>query len=427
MTVYWRHWVGCALALSLGMATPSWAVGTVSGNAFISYTESWIEKDSILNPSNRGAEIPRSLLMTEVRPEIQLAVLDGLDFVIRSRHWGWYQDVSTESPAERQQRVDGQSDLSDAFISWSPTDSAMLTLGLQNYQWGPAEILSPSNIFYHFNDEQRSFFYKEKGRFLTRLNWIPRPDVAVILMYEPTDNRQQNWVAHRKFSPQSALKIEKQFENPSNSMALILGEVEGLSRYVAEHFSWSLFEGYSLYGDFRHQENQTHFRPISSTGSFLEMTDDQSRVGGAGSWSTLGVVGFRFEGRVDFRQELIYNQAGADQEEWTRLRQSITTISPFLADNLAAFSRPGLELRSRSYSYTSLRIPDLGRKGDVSVAARWLASLVESSSALQLNYEHNLSDELVFSAEITSFLGDRKTEFTLLKSGQASLGARYSF
>ncbi|HRO66885.1 MAG TPA: hypothetical protein PL182_04915, partial [Pseudobdellovibrionaceae bacterium] len=244
----------------------------VIGNIFVSYTGSDVVEDSAMNPGNRGAESPDSLLTMEVRPEFHYYTESRLDFVLRSRHLGSYDETRFFNPDERETGVEGTSDLSDAFIGWGATDTLSTTIGLQNYQWGPAEIASPSNVFFHFNNDQRSYYYKEKGRVLARVNWTPRPDWSFILIYEPTDNRQAGWVHDREFKPQSAFKIEKQFENPANSAALIVGKMEGLSDYVGEHFNWSPVEGYGVYADLRHQQNETHYKPMPALGGFVELT-----------------------------------------------------------------------------------------------------------------------------------------------------------
>ncbi|MBX3041335.1 MAG: hypothetical protein KF789_11570 [Bdellovibrionaceae bacterium] len=394
------------------------------GNIFVSYTGSGVVDDSAANPGNRGAAVPDSLLIMEIRPEFHYRTESSLEFVLRSRHLGSYHETRLAGPDEHRSGVDGDSDLSDAFLGWGVTDTLSTTIGLQNYQWGPAEIASPSNVFFHFNNDQRSYYYKEKGRVLARVNWTPRPDWSFILIYEPMDNRQPNWVYDREFKPQSAFKIEKQFENPANSVALVAGNMEGRSDYVGEHFNWSPVEGYSLYADLRHQRNETHYKPVAALGNFVHLTDTQAAEG---NWATLAVVGFRFEGRTDFRQEFIYNQSGYDKDQWTQVNRSVTELSPYLLSNLSAFSQPGLELRSRSYSYTSIRIPDLGPRDTISVSARVLASLIQDSGALQLNYEQNLNDEMVLSAETTNFFGQKNTEFRLLKDHQYSIGLKYSF
>ena len=408
----------------LAWQVPARAELGMIGNIFVSYTGSDVVDDSFLNPGNRGALVPDSQLVTELRPEFIYQTESGLAFVLRSRHLGSYDETRLTAPDEHRSRVEGHSDLSDAFLSWNVADTLSTTIGLQNYQWGPAEIASPSNVFFHFNNEQRSYYYKEKGRMLARVNWTPRPDWSLILIAEPMDNRQMNWVYDREFKPQSAFKVEKQFENPANSMALIAGNMEGRSDYVGEHFNWSPVEGYSLYGDFRQQRDETHYKPMEALGGFVRLTDEEAA---RGNWATLAVVGFRFEGRADFRQEFIYNQSGYDKDQWKQVNRSVTELSPYLLQNLSAFSRPGLELRSRSYSCTSIRIPDLGPRDTISFSARVLASLVQDSGAVQLNYEQNLNDEMVLSAETTNFLGHKNTEFTLLKNHQYSLGLKYSF
>lgn len=395
----------------------------VYGNFYGYLSRADVVDDSVLNPGNRGAALPDSVLVGELRPDLQYRTESGLNFVLRSRHWAFYEDVRFQNPPERERRVDGDSDLTDTYVVLPLRENLFATLGLQNYQWGPAEIASPSNVFFHFNNNQRSFYFVEKGRVLARVNYSPAPDWTLILIGEPTDNRTQNWVYDREFKPQSALKIEKSFENPTNSFALVAGEMEGRTTYVGEHFTWSPVEGWSLYGDLRHQQKETHYRPVEALGGFYQLSDQDPDE----RWSTLAVLGLRFEARIDLRQEFILNEAGYDRADWDLVNQAVTTPSPYLVQNLSAFARPGLELRSRAYSYTSVRIPDLGPDDQTTLFVRYLASLSQDSSALQLNYEHNLNDEMVLSGELTTFLGEETGEFKLLSRGQASFGFRYSF
>ncbi|MBX2987587.1 MAG: hypothetical protein KF802_06795 [Bdellovibrionaceae bacterium] len=410
-----------ALALLLFSGAVARAEFSFDGELFLALTRSSVVSPSLINPGNRLLEEPLWNLGAEFRPQFQYRT-EKTETVLRTRHFFDQSRVELRDPSETRDAGRGRSDISDAFFAWSVSDHVNTTLGLQNYQWGPAEIASPSNVFFHFNNDQRSFFYKEKGKVLARVSWFPREDVTVLGIYEPVSNRDPHWVEGREFSPQSALKIEKQFGHPMNSFALVLGRMEEDIPYVAEHFSWMPWEGFSLYGDLRHQEKNLRATPWVDNAGFVRFRD-----GDVPPWSTYGVVGFRHEGRVDFRQEFIFQQAGYSQEEWDLIAGALGKVSPFLPRNFAAFGKPGLELRSKAYSYTSLRIPDLGDSPDVSAAVRWLADLERSSSALQLNYERNAGDSLVLSAEATVFFGESDTEFTFLKSNQVSVGARYSF
>ncbi|MFN8790723.1 MAG: hypothetical protein ACK5Y2_04630 [Bdellovibrionales bacterium] len=381
---------------------------------------------SAFNPNNSVLEIPNWWHQLELRPDLQYDFSNSHSLILRSRHFLEGRQEDKKLPDEKPFSVLTRSDLTDAFVNSQWNESWQTAIGLQNYQWGPAEIFSPSNPFFHFLNEQRSFFFIQKGRILARVNWNPDPTSSkwsVVGLYEPIENRDPFWTADRSFRPRSALKIERQFENPINSVALVAGQGELGREFVGEYFTWSPEEGLSFYGDVKHQRGRTHWRP--QTGAFgtpdMVRDSDQSRI------FSFGIFGFRWEGRVDFRQEFIWNEGGYDSEEWDRARSSALTPAPLILQNLRRFAAPGLEFRTRSYSYSSLRIPNLGPGDRTSLAIRWLTSLQEDSSALQLNWEYLWTDHTVLQAEVLHFSGSKSSEFRLVNDTQAALGFRWTY
>ncbi len=380
--------------------------------------------DSPFNPNNvLGA--PTWTHTLELRPDFQFNLTEKHSLVLRSRHFLQSFETDFTKPDRKRSTQDEDSDLSDLFFSSTWSDSFGTTIGLQNYQWGPAEIFSPSNPFFHFNTNQRSFFFKEKGRALVRANWNPDPNSnrwSIVGTHEPIDNNTRFWTADRDFDPRSALKVEYQFENPANAFAFIGGQGEKQRGFIGEYFTWSWTEGISLYGDMQHRQGRANYLPKRNAfGAYDLVEADDGRV------HTLAVLGFRWEGRVDFRQEFILNEAGYDSDEWKQVRKSATTLSPNLLKNVGRFAEPGLEFRTQTYSYTSLRIPDLGASKMASVGVRWLSSLEHYSSVLQLNYEYNWNDHLVISLEGLQFMGSDNSEFKIVDDQQASVGFRWSY
>ena len=51
------------------------------------------------------------------------------------------------------------------------------TAGLQTYQWGPAELINPSNPFYHFQSQQGTFGFKSKGKNIRFYKMINECDI----------------------------------------------------------------------------------------------------------------------------------------------------------------------------------------------------------------------------------------------------------
>ena len=380
---------------------------------------------SPFNQDNKILKVPTFAHTLEVRPDLQFNFSDSHSLIVRSRHFLQSFETQYTNPDKKKYSTDQDSDLSDLFFSsvWNGTFAT--TIGLQNYQWGPAEIFSPSNPFFHFNNSQRSYFYKEKGRVLVRANWNPSPQTtnwSVVGLYEPIDNNTRYWIADRDFKPQSALKIEYQFDNPTNSIAIIGGQGENQRGFVGEYFTWSPYEGKSFYMDAQHRSGRSNYVPEKNGLGLYDLVKSQDDKN-----FTLAVLGFRWEGRVDLRQEFVFNEEGYNNTEWKRVRASGVTLSPNILQNSRRFAAIGTEFHTKSYSYTSVRIPDLGLSRMASIAARWFSSLDHDSAALQMNFEYNWNDNTVLSVEAVQYVGDPYGEFRIVNDKQASFGFRWSY
>lgn len=377
--------------------------------------------DSLINSQNAVLKLPDQSQTLEIRPDLQWQLTEPISLVLRSRHLLQRTQIPLVSQPD-QTTLLGISDLTDLFFSLQVTDKTSFVLGLQNYQWGPAEILSPSNIFYHFKNDQRSYYYKEKGRVLLRANHSLNDKTQLTIISEPTDNRTQNWVSEVDFKPQSAVKIERQLSTPVDLVALVIGNSGPKGQYVAGHFNYSIQETYSFYVDAKLEQNGSYYFVSPTSNDFILSTMDSERPAKA-----LAVMGIRYEGEFDFRQEFIMNDAGFGQSDWQKAKFAITTLSPNLVANLNRFNRSGLELLSHSYSYTSLRFPDFGQSNQIHISTRLLKSLVQESSVLQLNLEYDFSDAVVISSELLLPIGSKDTEFMLVQGHQITLGFKATY
>ncbi len=380
-----------------------------------------IFSDSLINSQNSFLKLPDQSQTLEIRPEFQWQLTEPFSLVIRSRHLLQRTQIP-QSTQQDQTTLLGFSDLTDLYFSLQASDKTSFVVGLQNYQWGPAEILSPSNIFYHFKNDQRSYYYKEKGRALLRANHSLNENTQLTFISEPTDNRTQNWVAEVDFKPQSAFKIERQLSTPVDLVAFVIGNSGPKGQYVAGHFNYSIQETYSFYVDTKLEQNGSYYK-ISPANSNLVLSTTASN----NSTKALSVVGFRYEAEFDFRQEFILNEAGFGQSDWSKAMLAITTLSPSLVANLNRFNRSGLELLSNSYSYTSIRFPDFGQSNQLHASTRLLKSLVQDSSVLQLNLEYDFSDAVVVSSELLIPMGKKNTEFNLVQGQQVTLGFKATY
>lgn len=378
--------------------------------------------DSTLNPDNRRLSLMQKFASLDLRDDFSLSYRDDNRLVLRPRILLNTGEAQHTNPQEAKTISTGKIDLTDAFYESQLFPSFSVTLGLQVYQWGPAELLSPSNPIYHFNTSQRSFFYKEKGHVLARAN-LTWGNLSLVALSEVASNNEAYWISEKKFSPQSLLKSEWRFENPSNYAGLVVGQQEQQHAFVGEYFVFYPTEAFSVYFDARHSQGITAYTPQLGSGGLYVMAEDELLQD---QTITLATAGLRYEGPVDLRLEYISNQAGYTSAELKNAKLAVTQVSPYLAANISRFYRSGLELPGANYLYASARFPDFWSLRDVNLYLRYLMSLQDSSGSFQINFDKVLTESLVGYFESSTAQGNRDDELALFNRWQIVTGIKWS-
>ncbi len=102
-----------------------------------------INEQSRFNPDNQVLKIPEWSHVLELRPDVELNFLKLHSVILRSRHFLTSHEMDTANPTQTRTSIGSESDLTDLFISSEWKDHFSTHVGLQNYQWGHAEFLSP--------------------------------------------------------------------------------------------------------------------------------------------------------------------------------------------------------------------------------------------------------------------------------------------
>lgn len=374
--------------------------------------------DSVINSGNEILKIPETSVFLDQRAEFKWLINDA-KIILRPRIVSYQQEYQTVSAKTRESVSDTHINLTDVFYEQYLTDRVFTTVGLQVYQWGGAEILNPSNPFFHFSTEQKSIVYKEKGKVLLRLNWNAKADNTFVLMAEPVSNNESYWIAEEAFEPQIAGKFETAWTGTRNFLGFVLGIPDNADFFVGEYFQYEFIEGISVYADAKHSMNTFFYEP-QVQGNFQRMLPSEQN----GVTSTLAVAGFRYEDVFDIRLEYIYNSSGYDQKKFDNALIASSQISPFLVDNLKRFQRSGLELISQNYMYLSARKTDFLQIKDLSLYLRSLTSLMDYSGVEQIEFDKSALDWMTFFGQVSVFRGDMDSEFKITDDWKASLGIK---
>lgn len=386
------------------------------------YYEALQKSDSDLNPGNEILKLPYLTLTTDQRLSSKLQVNDGL-VVFRPR-WTYQQEkLKTEYSLLDQSSTSSKLNITDFFYEQQWTPKWMSTVGLQVYQWGPAEILSPSNTFFHFNSGQKNFTFKEKGKNLIRIQWAPRQNHQFSFIFEPVSNQESFWIAEQEFSTQYAIKYEYQsLANSNNYLGLLLGESDVADFYLAQFGQYDFDNGFSIYFDSKQALNQFYYKPVQS-GLEKNMSARQNNH----EISTLSVVGVRYEGDWDLRLEGIYNSLGYQEEDFNLALDSVSLPSLNQRQNVERFLKNGLEFRSKYYSYFSIRKSDFLNWSEFNLYLRSMTAFIDSSGVEQIEFEKTFGDHINLFLQSSFFRGAQNSEFRLTHQWQYALGFKLIF
>lgn len=380
--------------------------------------------ESDFNPDNRTFNIPRGFARTDIRGDLKYSYLSSFTFYFRPRFLGTSSDIFYPVTQEQINKSEGKCDINEAYSEWDATNFLSLSLGLQNFQWGPAESLSPSNAIFKFEADQKSVFYRAKGKVLARANLTLWGNHSLIIIHEPETNREPNWIANRDFEKKSLVKWESRSATDSNTyMGLTSGTMELNKSFFGAYFNYFFNEKYSFYSDLKKSSGSIAYYPKEVlSGQYSFDIDPVKSV----KEQYLAVVGFRVESRGDFRIEWIYNSAGYDKTDIANLKKSLSLTQINFYSNLAKAVKPGLEMYTQNYLYLSYRLPDLGRKKNSTFFLRYLHSFLDESGSLEMNWEAPLNNFWNYYIESSYANGEKNTELKLTEKASFFIGVKFS-
>lgn len=379
-------------------------------------------QDSLIDPTGRRLATPQARFETDLRLNTKYTWKNGTRFVFRPRFVGDFNQYQYLSPEETTTSSDFKASVPEVYLEGDATRRLTLAAGLQNYQWGPAEFISPTNPFFHFHPDQRAYNYKEDGRALLRMNWSPNSRWNVIAIAEPVNNGTSFWIYEQEFKPKGVVKIEVRGKNSLNYAGIDGGVIDDQIPFFGEYFNFELVEGFSAYLDARHSHGCAQYKPdVSPDGLF-----DMVYVRNTEVWNSLLVTGVRWEGSVDLRLEYVYNSYGLDSFDMQAAFLSALPQHPRGDENLKRLLGSGMELLGQHYAYLSLRIPDLWVQNN-NLSFRYVQSLMDQSSSLQTALDTAIGDAWTLWAELNVSFGDNTQELSALEKGSGMLGIKWNF
>lgn len=376
---------------------------------------------SVINPGNQIFKLPYLELNLDSRFDLKWEA--GPQRAVLRPRLEWSMKESNDESRQDHDTNKSELDITDAFLETQWNDLFSTTIGLQVYQWGPAELLNPSNPIFHFSSNQRSVVFKEKGRALIRLNWYLNQSNSLVFLLEPVSNNEREWIAEDVYKAKAVLKYEKLWTGTADLVGFTAGTQEKSDFFVGEYFNVAFYDGFSVYGDFRHSEKNLHYVPVQN-GLLIDFSQADRLKS---TWNTLAILGLRYEGDSDIRFEYIYNQAGLTADELSLARQSLQQfLNPNYQQNLERFRRIGLELLSREYIYGSMRVTDPLGWNQVNIYLRRLMTVKGNSSQTQFEFDKGVTDAAALFGGMNVSDGEPQSELRLLNDWSFFCGLKWS-
>lgn len=375
--------------------------------------------DDPRNPDNQALELASDRFVSQLRPSLKL-VSSSLQIIARPRLTF---ETAKATVAQSKQPYQGHSSniWSEAFAQWTMSETATLAIGRQNFQWGAAESLSPSNRLIHESVENRSIIYEVTGHNLARLNLSLGKSWSTILIGEYEENKDlRPFAAGDTFQSAGLMKNEVNWNSGADYLGVVIGGRDKGQPWVGEYANITVgwIDGLSIYADARHEKGSDAWHPVDQGPAtvYEQLNKGKSRV------YSLSVSGLKydFEGGNTLRVEYVYNDAGYDKTE------AAVVTRPQLIMTRENFERsltPGLELPGRRYGFFSAYIPDFFGLDDLVIYLRTLYALTDRSHSSYGSVEYALKDAGTLLAAVA--VSPRKGELRGFTSPTYTVGYKH--
>lgn len=370
---------------------------------------------SDLDVDNSHLKIKNTELISQINLELKLTFFNATSFVSRSHSFLIAnQQLTKQTVPTSTSTQSGQVYHSEAFIRQDYNEELNATLGLINFQWGPAEFASFSNPLFTISPNKNLLTHINHGRKIAQLSYTPSAQLNLMYMYEVANNPLiEKLDQSNDFKPTQLFKSEYISESDANNYV-------GLTAFQNSTEKTK----FGFYGNYQINEEYSVF-----TDSLLTLKNDKTNQSTADEFTSSNsskdqyqaIFGFRHSGDWDKRIEYIKNSNGLTKEELANTIAGIISLHQYLNTDFSEVFKNGFPLYGKDYLYLSLRILDAFSIIESQFYVRYLNSLQDNSSQAQVSLEWNVGESSIAQIQYMQNLGQKNTEFNMTKSSQLVL------
>jgi hypothetical protein len=388
----------------LGLLLASGAVGaapfnhTFRSDLILGGEAANLVRGSEINPQNRTYRLHDKAAVLELRPSLEIDREAWLRLTLRPR----LEVISGTIPEEGELTHTTRRDLwlNEGFLTFTRGE-AQLFVGRQNYLWGPAEVVSPSNPFYPDILNRPNPLFLLRGITQARLSYNLGQQWNFMAMAELPALEDASFQLRFPESEPDRRRLLFKAEWSSLDGGQTLGATAGQSRLLAAqltrepftHFlggylMWTLNPAFQLYADGR-----------------VDFADGDSHP------FLVGGVRYTSPGGLEWRNELIYKELGLSRTERRELEDG---LNPQSAQALLLNLRLNQDnLLSERLSYSSLRQSFSGPNyfADPILGFRLLHSWDSDTGIVSGSLEGGVSDRATLVLYLAQTYGARGGDF----------------
>ncbi len=427
-----------ASCIALCLAYTGNAYSQKSGLSFRG-SMSWLQSvkadypaESELNPDNSLQAIHDRQADSELRPNLRLSA-DDIQLIARPRIR--YQALRTTTNSKTSDITSTtNTEIREAFLQWTLSEQTTFAYGLQNYQWGGAESLSPSNRIFHETAVQRTALFEARGKNLARMNFTVGKSFSTVIMADVEKNEDDTAFRYGEtWQPSVLIKPEINWNNGADYMGLVVGGRAEGKPWLGEYFSYGVpfIDGITVFADAAHERGDQVWRPIQGsegrTTDFKQVHSEERKI------KTIAAGGMKYDfvGGSIVRVEYILNEPGLSSDERKQAKAGLTSLLPqdraVFKDHLAKFLTPGLELPGQRYWYTSLHMPDFVDFKDLIFTVRILHAVNDGSKSVYGNFEYKIGDSGTLALALSGTHGQDDSELRGFSDRSQTLTYRYDW
>lgn len=379
--------------------------------------------ETSLNPGNATFRLPQLVWITDVRPNVRLEIGPRWQLVARPR-WRGTIEQSWATGLPRQDRARGTAEMTELYANWRPADAVSFAYGLQNFQWGPAELLGPSNRIFHEVGIFRDPLYSVRGKHLARVNVSAGKQWSLVALADLGATSEAPFRAGAPFERAAQAKLEFTTASGASYIGVTGGARLRETPWFGTYGALAVTEGLSAYLDASLQRGSEAWYPVATApGAAAFETADR----GSGHLRVLAVAGLRytFVSGVDARVEYVHQDAGYSSAQSDLSALAVATEATRAA--VEQWLAPGLEFLGRRLALVSVRVPDLEPADRLDVQGRYLVSFTDRSGVVFVTSSLEAADALVLFGSATFTYGREFAEFARLARASVVVGAVWSW